>query len=140
MAGQRRRYQTQWAAQFYAAAELARRGNLVALTHGNAQRADLLVESQKGQKFSVDVKGQATHNWWLVSERDDHPDYYILVYVPAAGNQPEYFLLTGAEMAAEMELVRQDALAKDQVWTGKGSGISWRTGATYLDKWNTLPQ
>jgi hypothetical protein len=85
MAGQRRNYQTQWAGQFFAAAELARRGYLVALTLGNAQRADLLVESRTGQKFSVDVKGLATHNWWLVTERDDHPDYYILVCVPQPG-------------------------------------------------------
>ncbi|MCX6032220.1 MAG: hypothetical protein NT169_23365 [Chloroflexi bacterium] len=139
MAGQRRSYQTQWAAQFFAAAELTRRGYLVALTLGNAQRADLLVESQTGEKFSVDVKGLKTHNWWLVTERDDHPDYYILVYVPKPGNPPEYFLLSGAEMATEMNLVRQSALAKGQVWTGRGSGIHWSTGAKYQDRWGVLP-
>ena len=139
MAGQRRNYQTQWAAQFFAAAELARRGYLVALTLGNAQRADLLVESQTGQKFSVDVKGLATHNWWLVTERNDHPDYYILVCVPAPGKPPEYFLMTGAEMASEMDLVRQSVLTKGQDWTGRGSGIHWNTGVKYRDRWNALP-
>jgi hypothetical protein len=140
MAGQRRTYQTQWAAQFFAAAEFARRGYLVALTLGNAQRADLLVESPTGHRFSVDVKGLSTHNWWLTRERDDHPDYYILVHVPEPSKSPEYFLLTGAEMAAEMDLVKQSALAKGQVWTGRGSGILWSTGTKYGDRWKVLPR
>ncbi len=139
MAGQRRQYQTQWAAQFFAAAELARSGYLVALTLGNAQRADLLVESKSSQKFSVDVKGLRKHNWWFVTERDDHPDYYILVHVPKLGN-PEYFLLSGAEMMAEMDLVRQSALDRGLAWTGRGSGIPWTTGVKYQDRWNILPQ
>jgi hypothetical protein len=52
-----KRYKTQWAAQFYAAAELTRRGYLVSLTLGNAPVADLLAVSPSGKHFMVDVKG-----------------------------------------------------------------------------------
>jgi len=43
MSSQTRKYLPQWACQFYAAAELTRRGYLVSLTFGNAPVADLLV-------------------------------------------------------------------------------------------------
>jgi hypothetical protein len=66
-------YRTQWAAQFIAAAELTRRGCIVALKLGNAPATDLLVQSPGGRPFSVDVRGLAGRNWWLVSERTDHP-------------------------------------------------------------------
>lgn len=138
---QRPNYRTQWAAQFFAAAELARRGYLVALTQGNAKRADLLVESPSGVKFSVDVKGLATHNWWLMRERadTDHPDFYILVYVPDAGRAPEYFVLSGAQVAEEMKLVRQQAELRGP-WNGAGSGIRWATSQKYAGSWDVLPQ
>ena len=55
-----KRYQTQWAGQFYVAAELTRRGYLVSLTLGNAPVVDLLVVSPDGEHFGVDVKGQST--------------------------------------------------------------------------------
>jgi hypothetical protein len=142
VARQANRYRTQWAAQFFAAAELTRRDYLVALTLGNAPHADLLVESPTHQQFSVDVKGLAGHNWWLVRERprEDQPDIYFLVHVPNAGTPPEYFVLTSDEMMAEMEKVRQTALAAGQAWTGKGSGIKWGTATQYVDRWDVLPK
>ena len=55
-----KRYRTQWATQFYVAAELTRRGYLVSLTFGNAAVSDLLVSSPSGNNFTVDTKGQST--------------------------------------------------------------------------------
>ena len=57
------RYKTQWATQFYAAAELTRRGYLVSLTFGNAAVSDLHVQSPDGVLFTVDVKGQSSRNF-----------------------------------------------------------------------------
>jgi len=55
-----KKYFTQWASQFYVAAELVRRGYLVSLSFGNAPVVDLLVQSPKGILFTIDVKGQTT--------------------------------------------------------------------------------
>jgi hypothetical protein len=139
MPAQASKYRTQWAAQFFAAAELTRRGYLVALTLGNAPAADLLVQSPGGQHFTVDVKGLAARNWWLVSERTNHPDFYLLVLVPKDGS-PTFYILTRREMIDEMEGVKQKALAAGQTWTGRGSGIRFTTGERYESHWDALPK
>ena len=71
MKSQSKRYQTQWAAQFYAAAELTRRGYQVAFTLGNAPRTDLLVSTPNDDlQFKIDVKGQSTRTFgWSRNER-----------------------------------------------------------------------
>ncbi len=78
-----RKYQTQWAAQFFVSAELTRRGYMVALTLGNMPSVDLNVVSPGGKQFMVDVKGQRTKNFWRFRRKDPHKNhYYIFVYVP----------------------------------------------------------
>ena len=64
-----KRYLTQWGAQFYVAAELSRRNYLVTFTFGNAPTTDLLVVSPNEKAFRVEVKGQKTHNFWLIKKR-----------------------------------------------------------------------
>jgi len=49
--------QTQWAATYLVAAELTRRGYRVGWPMGNAPVKDLLIESPKGLRFEIDVKG-----------------------------------------------------------------------------------
>jgi len=49
------RYRTQWATQFFPAAELTRRNCRVSPTLGNALDMDLIVVSPKGVHFSVDA-------------------------------------------------------------------------------------
>lgn len=51
-----KRYQTQWAGQFYVAAELTRRGYIVSFTLGNAPTTDLLARVPEGEAFSVEVQ------------------------------------------------------------------------------------
>jgi len=55
MGKQTTRYKTQWAAQFFAAAELTRRGYLVSLTFGNAPASGLHVQSPIGTQFTVET-------------------------------------------------------------------------------------
>lgn len=74
---QRKKYQSQWAAQFYAAAELTRRGYLISLTLGNAPRSDLLAVSPKGTQFKVQVKGQAVQSSWLVQNVDKREEFVL---------------------------------------------------------------
>src|SRR4030042_2373656 len=93
------RYRTQWAAQFFAAAELTRRGYLVSLTFGNAPVSDLLVKSPNGKQFTVDVKGQSTKNFWLIQPRVLNPEhFFILVFLPQQNLPPQHFIMSSDEL------------------------------------------
>ena len=110
-----RKYQTQWTAQFYVAAELTRRGYLVAFTLGNAPGTDLLVTDPDGEThFRVDVKGQSTRNFWLVQNRWIEEDlYYVLVYLPRKLKEhPRFFVLSCSEMMEKREEYRRRIEAK----------------------------
>jgi hypothetical protein len=76
MSTQTKKYQTQWASQFYVAAELTRRGYLVSLTFGNTSETDLLVYCPSRGQFTVDVKGQSTRNFWLLRRRELRQHYF----------------------------------------------------------------
>ena len=69
----RKAEQTQWAATYLVAAELTRRGYRVGWPMCNAPIKDFLVESPKGSRFEVDVKGgtyapNVKSYWHLVQE------------------------------------------------------------------------
>jgi hypothetical protein len=136
------RYRTQWAAQFFAAAELTRRNYRVSLTLGNAPAVDLMVVSPKGAQFMVDVKGQASKNFWLIRERKHTEDlYYILAYVqcvPQALISPEFFIMSSAEVMRHIAGLREKTETSGKRWAPSGSGITWTTGLQYKD-WGVLP-
>ena len=137
---QRTRYRTQWATQFFAAAELTRRGYLVSLTFGNAQVADLLVQSPNGNHFTVDVKGQSSKGFWLIQQRrpslPDH--YFILVYLPKNGEPPKYYILRSEELMKKREEYKQYVLPKGRYRDHLG-GINWTTAFQYENNWGALP-
>lgn len=142
------RYQTQWAAQFFAAAELTRRGYQVALTLGNAVYTDLMVESPSGHHFDVDVKGQSTKGFWIVKKRTpDDNRYFILVYVPRDSDEaPQYFILSSIEMenliVQERDESRNKLENQGKIWDpndNRFSGIKWTKAFEYKD-WMILPK
>ena len=134
------RYQTQWSAQFAAAAELTRRGYLVSLTLGNAPVVDILAVSPSGKHFQIDVKGLSSKNFWLITEREVPDDlYYILVYVPRLPGAPEFFVVGGKELMSEVAALREKTLAAGRGWKESGAGINWGTCLAYRDRWDSLP-
>jgi hypothetical protein len=140
MGKQANRYKTQWTAQFFAAAELTRRGYLVSLTFGNAPTSDLLVQSPIGTQFTVDVKGQSTKNFWLIQRRDLNPNhYFILVYLPNNLNTPRYFVLSSDELMKRREEYRESVLPKGRYRDDLG-GINWSTAFDYESRWDNLPK
>jgi hypothetical protein len=144
MANQSKKYQTQWAAQFYAAAELTRRGYLVSLTFGNAPVVDLLVVSPNGKHFMVDVKGQSTKNFWLIQGREPDDDlFYILVYLSTKNDYPDYFIISGSELMLkrnEYNEYKEHINAKSGKYRDDLGGINWSTCLPYKDKWENLPK
>jgi hypothetical protein len=139
---QSRRYQTQWTAQFYAAAELTRRGYLVAFTLGNAPATDLLVSRSDGKAhFRVDVKRQSTRNFWLVRGQEvEHDLYYVLVYIPRnLADHPQYFILSSAEMTHESAQDRRAIESRGTEYRENLAGMNWSAALKYKDRWNILP-
>lgn len=140
MSKQAKRYKTQWASQFFAAAELTRRDHLVSLTFGNAPVADLLIQSPNGNQFTVDVKGQSTKSFWLLQRRTENPNhYYILVYLPKNFSVPQYFIVSSNELMKHREEYRQHVLPKGRYRDDLG-GVNWTTPFIYEDKWDNLPE
>lgn len=139
MSSQTTRYKTQWATQFYVAAELTRRGYLVSLTFGNAAITDLLVQSPNGKKFTVDVKGQSNKSFWLVQRRSGDPDhYFILVYLPPNLEKPTYFILSSEEIMRRRAEYEEASRARGKYRDELG-GMNWTTAFQYKDKWDYLP-
>lgn len=124
-------YQTQWASQFYAAAELTRRGYLVSLTFGNAPISDLLVQSPLGNHFTVDVKGQSSKNFWLIQPRKPNPNhYFILVYLPKGYEQPKYFIISSDELMKKREEYKNRMMPNGRYKDSLG-GINWSSALEY---------
>jgi hypothetical protein len=142
MTSQSMRYQTQWAAQFYVAAELTRRGYQVALTLGNAPQTDLLVSTPGDNvQFRIDVKGQSTHNFWLVQKREVQDDlYFVLVYLPKKVNDPpRFFVLSCVQMMKERADYQKHIEEIDGKYRDDMGGMNWSTAFEYEDRWDALP-
>jgi len=133
------KYHTQWAGQFYVAAELTRRGYYVTLTLGNAPRTDLIVLSPEQKTFRVEVKAQQTQNFWLIRKHPvDEAHFYVLV-VFRAKESPRYFILT----CADVQRLRQEYADRMTVrgrYNDKFGGFNWGTPLQFCDRWDVLPR
>jgi len=136
------RHHTQWAAQFYAAAELSRRGYLVSLTLGHAPETDLLVRSPKGAFLSVEVKGQQGKSDWYIRPPERDETVYLLVAVPTGAlttpGVPRFFIMTPAEIRAAIACYLKDRRARgtsDAKWQ---SAIRWKDAVDQENKWEKL--
>src|SRR5208283_3881555 len=91
---------TQWTAQFLTASELARRNYVVSFTMGNyTPTADLMVGTQAGKQFWIDVKGLSRNNAWLINRKADRLNlFYVLVRVGDTRDDDRFFILRQAEM------------------------------------------
>lgn len=138
---QQSKYNTQWAAQFFAAAELTRRGYLVSFTFGNAPVSDLQVQSPQGVNFTIDVKGQVTKNFWQIQKRSKRPGhYFIMAYVPKDLSYPQFFILFSDELMKRRDEYEARMIQEGKKYQDSRGGINWKTAFDYEDKWCDLPQ
>ncbi len=121
----------------------------MALTLGNAEFTDLMVESPNRQHFDVDVKGQSTKSYWMIKQREPYDNrYFILVYVPRDSKEaPQYFVISSTEMAKLIIQERDDSHKKQEEkgmsWAPKDnrfSGIKWIKAFEYTDWGGVLPK
>lgn len=147
--------QTQWAATYLVAAELTRRGYRVGWPMGNAPVKDLLVESPKGVRFEVDVKGGAYGQkvksyWHIVQEKrfkeTTQPQlYFAFVRVdPQPDESADFFMLSHKAL---IEL-NEEVYANSKSWkTKKGQpykefppAFTPAHLAPHRGKWDILPE
>jgi hypothetical protein len=134
------KYQTQWAGQFYSAAELVRRGYLVSFTLGNAPGTDLHVTSPKGVSFRVECKSMRTRTTWLFKVKPDDEDrYFVFCFIPSAESiYPSFYVLTNQQALDTIES------KKLRVRSQRGATSDW-SDASFGDikkfegLWNSLP-
>ncbi len=143
-----KRYSVQWAAQFFVAAELTRKGYIISFTLGNAPETDLHVSNiDSSIQFRVDVKGHSKKNFWEIKFKEPKEDlYYILVDVFLDSmNQPIYYILTSKEIMQEWKDYRKH-IVKQRRQTGKEPppddwrwGIRHTQAEKYKNRWDKLP-
>jgi hypothetical protein len=139
-------YNTQWAAQFFAAAELSRRGYIVAPTLGNALATDLLAQSPRGITFAVEVKGRQTRGHWAVRRVRDPKNrkLYILVLVPTGQLtepvRPKYFIMTEFEVQTAQRTHRRLLRKRGRLYMETFAGFKGRAADRYENHWQKLPK
>jgi hypothetical protein len=131
----RDRHQTQWAAQFAVASELCKRNCKVALSLGNQPGFDLMVMSPT-DTFPIEVKGQATPQYWQMEKKIPHDKlFYVFAYVPDGEERNRFFV---------MDQKTVDRLIDEHYAAGGNSskhrwGIQWRVIEGYENNWEILP-
>ena len=137
-------HHTQWAAEFFAAAELSRRGYLVALTLGNAPSTDLFAKGPCGAALSIEVKGQQGKSDWFIRQPERDDTAYMLVSVPTGNvdksGTPRFFIMTSTEIREAMDQYLRDRRARgtsDDKWQ---PAIRWRDAAHHENRWDKLPK
>jgi hypothetical protein len=135
------RYSTQWAGQFYVAAELCKREFLVSFPLGNARETDLVVKSPKGMAFRVEVKTQRTENFWRYKQRDASEDlFYIFVYLNEIEQAPKFYILSSKEARSEFDAYYFKHQREGRKPTDYGLGTSFGSIAKYENDWRKLPE
>jgi hypothetical protein len=133
------KYRTQWVAQFLVAAELTRRGYIVAFTLGNSPVFDMMVRAPStNESFLVDVKGFANNKvGFFMSRKEQCPElYYIFVYASKDRklNEDRFYLLTHEDVNA---LLDDD---EKKYPNNKVPGLGYQQLERFKDHWDTLPK
>jgi len=145
--------QTQWVATYLVAAELTRRGYRVGWPTGNAPVKDLLVESPKGVRFDVDVKGGAyglkVKSYWHLVQKDRVKGqclpslFFIFVRVdPDPSNPADYFVLSHQELIdlyKNLMLTLPSVTMKGKPYKDFAPGFRPIDLAYYKGNWLSLP-
>jgi hypothetical protein len=143
-------YFSQWAGQFFVAAELTRREYTMAFPLGNVKQTDLLVESPKGTPFQIEVKtlrpqpNKQRHNFWLYSRPTQQKSkFYIFVHIDETHTleHPRFYILKNDEAFKEWDDYYNShsgpSKPTDKFW-GAPFGAIEKYGKQ--DPWKRLPE
>ena len=102
------------AGEFFAAAELLKRGLQTSVTLGNAKSIDLLAYNAQTKKtFAVQVKTLREKNFFLISPKKIEPTHiYVFVLLNRPGTHVQYFVVPGSHLHQEPEKFSKYFLAE----------------------------
>lgn len=110
------------AGEYFAAAEISRRGYLAAITLRNSDGVDILVSNIEGDKlFSIQVKTTQNKKKWILNKKVENEKYenkyFAFVNMPENLNmQPEYFII-------KSNILAENIFKGHRSWL-KGTGIN----------------
>lgn len=145
-----KKFSTQWIGQFGVASELTRRNYLISFGLGNMPGIDLLCQSPKGKKFSVQVKCLRSKGYFpfqdKLIEKDIPGLFVIFVYAPEKLNSPlEYFVFRQKDFRRIWQKESRGWKTKERL-RGKpykdwSNGIGYQTllATGVKNKWSVLP-
>lgn len=92
--------------EYYAAAELSRRGYIAAITLRNSDGVDILVSNISGDRlFSIQVKATQNKRKWVLSKKveTDYSErkYFVFVCIPPQLEQLPEFVIVHSEILAK---------------------------------------
>jgi hypothetical protein len=139
---QEKRYQSQWASQFFVCAELTRRGYLVSIPLGNAKFTDIHVETLEGKDFRIDVKGLMNKSNNFIFKRVEPSAYkfFIFVYLPQDLTYPEFYILPSFDLMKLRDEFQAEVESKGRDWNDPMAGLYVRHIIGYKDRWDLLPK
>ncbi len=130
-------HHTEQAARGYLMYQLARRGYTVQFTDSRFPTEDLLVVSESGKHFGIDVKGQRTENFWQFSYKRPSLELFIAcVYVPT--DRPARCFILPSTSAMKLWKAYKTSAKKRGV-SHERWGINWGTALSFEDRWDLLP-
>ena len=98
--------------EYFAAAELSRRGFLVTLTRGNAPGVDLLAYHPTSQKtVAIQVKtalgGKQPRGQWIMNQKDEDQELvrseaFIFIHIPVLPDPPEFTIVPSKTVAKQI--------------------------------------
>ena len=167
-AHENRTYYTCMSGEFYVLAQLFSRGYMASLTYGNAKSVDILVSSEAGKMFKVEVKTArkeqiygsdksqfgANYEWQMWQTHEEKIDenlYYCFVMLRGTQQIPKFFIVRSKDVADYVK--REHTFWLGIPRTGKVKNVDkriFRIGlmpkshglkpiGDYEDAWHTLP-
>jgi hypothetical protein len=148
MSKKRSRHYTQWAGQFYVAAELSRRGYIVSFTFGNAPMTDLHATSPSKESFRIECKTLSSiRSSWMVGNPDTLPAakdlFFVLVYVPLDDHEAQrYYILPSGRMKAIIGTIKRNDIERGvpSAETYKSYGPKISEIKKYENAWDLFPE
>lgn len=95
---------TNLAGEFFVAAELSKRGFIVALTLGNAKEVDILIRTSNDKNIAVQVKALKKLDCFdLAVDKVKNEIIYVFVSLNNIGQIPDFYILKGSDLLESQE-------------------------------------
>ncbi|MHA1911947.1 MAG: hypothetical protein ACTSYA_09650 [Candidatus Kariarchaeaceae archaeon] len=96
---------TQWAGQYYVAAELTRRGYNIAFTLGNTPLTDLLVVSPTNRHLRIECKSQKSKSFWRIKRKNANETlfYVFILILEDPKESPKFWIMKSIDVNKKID-------------------------------------